>query len=307
VVEDGWTFGLLGPLEVRHSGVLVPVMAAKQRVLIAVLALAGGEPVTVDRLIACLWDERPPASARSTVQNYVLRLRRTLHVDAEPCPLVTSTAGYHLDVDAGAIDARRFGSMVRRAQSAATAGEAQPASALLDEALGLWRGQPLVDVPSELLEREVVPGLVEQRSAALEQRIDLALQLGRHRELVTELVALTTAYTLRERMWAQLMLALYRCGRVAEALDAYRRASTMLADELGIDPGPELQGLHRAVLTNDPHLTIADPAPPAVGPHPAIVPAVVPRQLPAPIGHFAGRSSELRDLSARLDEAGGAA
>jgi DNA-binding SARP family transcriptional activator len=309
-VGERWGFRLLGPLEVRHRGVPIPVAAAKQRVLIAVLALAAGQPVTVDRLIACLWGERPPASARNTLQNYVLRLRRTLQVGDEPCPVVTSTAGYHLDVGADTIDANRFQSLLRYARSEALSGAPASASALLDEALGLWRGQPLADVPSEVLHREVVPGLNEQRLAAQERRIDLDLHLGRHHELITELVALTTAHPVRERMWAQLMLALYRSGRAADALDAYREARTRLAEELGIDPGPELQGLHQAVLTNDAGLTASTSTPPATGQHPTgrqpVVAPVVPRQLPAPTGHFVGRTDELRHLGARLDAASGA-
>ena len=298
-MSEGWTFRLLGPLEVRHDGVPVPVVAAKQRVLIAALALAAGAPVTAERLITYLWDERPPASARNTVQNYVLRLRRTLRTaTAAPGTLVTtSTSAYHLDVDADAIDVHRFRTLLRSARSEATAGERAAASALLAEALGLWRGDPLVDVPSDLLHREVVPALVEQRLAAQEQRIVLDLQLGRHQDLVTELVALTAAYPVRERMWAQLMLALYRCGRTSEALEAYQRAASVLAEELGVDPGPELQRMHQAVLTNDPNLTITGPPQETVA-RPAT--PVVPRQLPAAAGHFVGRGRELRHLSAQL-------
>ena len=304
-VGEGWRFRLIGPLEVRHDGVPVPIAAPKQRVLIAVLALAAGEPVTAARLIACLWDERPPLSARNTLQNYVLRLRRTLTVAAEPGPLVSSAAGYRLDVDADTIDVHRFGTLVRSARSTAAAGESESAAALLDEGLALWRGEPLAEVPSDVLHREVVPGLVEQRAAALEQRISLDLDRGRHAERITELVALTTEHPLRERAWAQLMLALYRSGRTAEALDAYRQAGKILSEEFGIDPGPELRRLHQAVLTNDPTLTITDSAPGHIS-QPSPAPRVVPRQLPAPTGHFVGRSNELGHLSARLDAAAGA-
>ncbi|GAA0623067.1 BTAD domain-containing putative transcriptional regulator [Kutzneria viridogrisea] len=299
---DGWGFRLLGPLEVRHGDVLVPVPATKQRVLLAVLALAANEPVTVDRLITCLWGDRPPPSSRNTLQNYVLRLRRTLTVDDEPCPLVTTAAGYHLEADADAIDVHRFRTLLGSARSEVTAGEPESASELLDEALRLWHGDPLSDIPSEVLHREVVPGLVEQRMSAQEQRIDLALRLGRHRELVPDLIALTTEHPLRERMRAQLMLALYRCGRSAEALDVYRQASTVLAEELGIDPGTELQRVYQAVLTNDPDLTITDPVPGVAGLHP-----VVPRQLPAPIGFFVGRTQELRHLDSQLAAASNSA
>jgi DNA-binding SARP family transcriptional activator/Tfp pilus assembly protein PilF len=301
-LADGWRFRLVGPLEVRHDGVLVPVNAAKQRVVIAVLALAAGEPVTVERLIACLWGDQPPLKARNTVLNYVLRLRRALQGGAVPGPLVSSVAGYRLDVDADAVDVHRFGSLVRSARSAVMTGEPHSAATLLDEALESWRGEPLVDVPSEVLHREVVPGLVEQRLAALEQRIDLDLELGSHAERITELVALTTGHPLRERMWAQLMLALYRSGRTAEALGAYQQAHKVLSEELGIDPGLELRNLHQAVLTEDPILALTGPsARPSAQYFPA--PRVVPRQLPPPSMHFVGRAAEVDRLGAQFGAA----
>ena len=300
---EGWRFRLVGPLEVRHDGVEVPIAAAKQRVLIAVLALAAGEPVTVGRLIACLWGHDPPRSARNTLQNYVLRLRHTLTVDAEPGPLVSSAAGYRLDVDADRVDVHRFRSLVRAARSTAAAGEPESATALLDEALRLWHGEPLTDVPSDVLHREVVPGLVEQRLAALEQRIDLDLDRGRHLELIADLADLTQEHPLRERMWAQLMLALYRSWRTAEALETYRRASRILTEEHGIDPGPELQRLHQAVLTNDPSLTAAEPE---HEPLRSLAPRVVPQQLPAPSRHFVGRAAAVRRLDDQWKAASGA-
>jgi DNA-binding SARP family transcriptional activator/Tfp pilus assembly protein PilF len=290
-LAEGWRFRLVGPLEVRHDGVLVPIAAAKQRVLVAVLALAAGESVTVARLIEFLWGDQPPLTARNTLQNYVLRLRRTLAVDTEPAPLISSAAGYRLDVDTDAVDVLRFRSLVRSARSTAAAGEPESAAALLDEALRLWHGEPLTDVPSEVLRREVLPGLVEQRLSALEQRIDLDLDRGKHRELITELVALSTEHPLRERIWGQLILALYRSGRTAEALDSYRRANNVLVEELGIDPGPELQRLHQAVLTSDPALTLTTPAPEPTQQR------LVPRQLPAPSAHFVGRAREARQLA----------
>ncbi|WP_211768546.1 AfsR/SARP family transcriptional regulator [Kutzneria sp. CA-103260] len=294
-MHERWVFRLLGPLEVRCDGIAIPVTAAKQRVLIAVLTLAAGEPVPVERLITCLWGDRTPHSARNTLQNYVLRLRRVLRVDAEPSPLVSSAAGYRLAVPADAVDVHRFRSAVSSAQSTALTGQPESAAMLLDEALALWRGEPLADVPSDVLRREVAPGLVEQRLAALEQRIDLDLDRGCHAGRITELMAMTTEHPLRERMWAQLMLALDRSGRTAEALDAYRRASRILGEELGINPGPELQRLHQAVLTNRP----TGPAPePTRQLRPA--PRVVPRQLPPPSAHFVGRAREVRHLGAQV-------
>ena len=299
---EGWRFRLVGPLEVRHDGVLLPIAAAKQRVLVAVLALAADEPVTIERLITCLWGEQPPASARNTLQNYVLRLRRTLQADTEPVPLINSAAGYRLAVDPDTVDVHRFRALVRSARSSAAAGEPESAAALLDEALTLWRGEPLADVPSDILRREVLPGLAELRLAALEQRIDLDLDLGKHGELISELVALSTEHPMRERIWAQLILAFYRSGRSAEALDAYRQAGKALAEQLGIDPGPELQRLHQAVLTNDPALTITAPVPEPTRARPSAA-RVVPRQLPAPGAHFVGRVQQVRHLDERLADA----
>ncbi|MFC0547906.1 AfsR/SARP family transcriptional regulator [Kutzneria chonburiensis] len=274
---EGWRFRLLGPLEVRHDGTVLPIAAAKQRVLIAVLALAGGEPVPAERLIECLWGDEPPITARNTLKNYVLRLRRTFQVDSGL--LATSAAGYRLDIDRDAVDVHRFQDAIKTAKHD---------EASLDEALALWQGQPLADVPSDVLHREVVPGLMALRLAAREHRVDLDLNRGRHRELVDELLVLATENPLREGIWARLMLALYRSGRPAEALDAYRRAGEVLAEELGVDPGPELKKLHQAVLTRDPALTITGKR------------ATVPRQLPAATAHFVGRNAELAGLSARL-------
>jgi DNA-binding SARP family transcriptional activator len=310
-VGEGWRFHLTGPLQVRHGGAAVPIDAAKQRVLIAVLALAAGEPVPAQRLIACLWDDQPPPSARNTLQNYVLRLRRVLQAHAQPGPLVSTAAGYRLDVQTDTVDVHRFRSLVRSARSHTVSGDHESAAALLDEALALWRGQPLADVPSEVLHREVVPGLVEQHLTALEARIELDLQLGRHAQRIPDLIALCTEHPLRERFRAQLMLALYRSGRTADALDTYRQASAVLAEELGIDPGPELRTLHQAVLTNDPTLTIAGTAPEPTLRHPSAPlagpRAPRPRQLPAAAGHFTGRFAELEWLTGlpeRSDPAG---
>ena len=301
-VSGEWRIRLLGPLEVRHEGVLVPVPAAKQRVLLAVLALAAGEPVTVERLIACLWDHQPPLSARNTLQNYVLRLRRSLRVDGRPDPLISAAAGYRLAVEPDAVDVHRFRSLEHSARSRTVAGEPESAAALLDEALGLWRGEPLADVPSEVLHRETVPGLVEQHLAAVEARMDLDLGLGRHGERIPDLVALTTEHPLRERAWAQLMLALHRSGRSAEALEAYGQAGKILAEELGIDPGTELRELHQAILTSDPTLTITGRAPGSTR-QSSLAPRVVPRQLPPPSTNFVGRAAEVQRLGDQLEAA----
>jgi DNA-binding SARP family transcriptional activator len=164
---------------------------------------------------------------------------------------VTCPEGYFIDLSGGVLDLHRFEALVRQARTATAEGRADRASALFSDALGLWRGEPLSNVPSEVLHREVRPRLAEQWLLARELRIDAALAAGRHQDMTAELGELTAHHPLRERFWAQRMLALYHSGRQAEALDCYHTLSTLLAGELGIDPGPELQFLHQAVLTND--------------------------------------------------------
>jgi hypothetical protein len=173
----------------------------------------------------------------------------------------TTTVGYRLDVADDAVDLLRFDALVRRARSAALAGEPEGAATLLRTASGLWRGEPLVDVPSEMLHRETVPVLIERWLTAQELLIDLDLGLGRQQQVVPELLTLTNRYPLREALWGQLILALHRSGRSAEALAAYGRAHDRLLEALGVDPGPQLRRLRQQVLTNDPRLAVTTPMP----------------------------------------------
>ncbi|MFD7653032.1 BTAD domain-containing putative transcriptional regulator [Actinosynnema sp. NPDC059797] len=264
-------FGVLGPLEVRFDDRVVPVPAGAARVLLASLLLRANEVVTTDLLVDRLWDGAPPTAsrARATLQMVVTRLRRALG----PANVVrTVTEGYLADVPPGSLDLHRFRDLVRVGRFA--------------EALALWRGEPLADVRSDLLHRQGVAPLLEERLSVLERRVDADLAAGRTRELVAELRSLTTAHPLRERFWAQLMTALHRSDRQAEALAAYREVRAHLAEELGVEPGPALREAHRQVLSVDP----AEPAEP-----PPRTPAV-PRQLPAPPPYFTGREGALRAL-----------
>lgn len=250
----GFEFKLLGPLEVWAEGRVVPIRAAKQRVVLASLLIEPGRVVTVDQLTARLWGDEVPDAAQGTLRSYVMRLRQVLDTTAASGPIMTCAEGYYVDVAGHAVDLHRFDSLVSRARNAMAGRWWDRAFGLLSDALGLWRGEPLSNVPSELLRREVLPRLGEQWLLARELRIEAALTVGRYQDVTAELGELTTQHPLRERFWAQRMLALYRSGRQAEALECYRKLSKLLASELGIDPGPKLRSLHQAILGEDPSL-----------------------------------------------------
>lgn len=274
-----YEFGILGPLEVTRDGVSVPLRAGQQRVLLAALLIDAGQVVSVDALMCRLWGEDPPRGARNAVQNYVLRLRRALGPDV----VVTDRRGYVIDVPPDVVDAHRFEALARQGGAAFSAGSPERAAALLGEALGLWRGEPLADLPAERFQ-DVVPALCEQRLAAQEVWIDAVVQSGRPAEVLPELRRLTERHPLRERFWAQQMLALYRCGRQGEALERYREVTRVLADELGIDPGDELRTLHQRILTSAPELAAVRRRPPGgTG------------NLPAETTSFIGRERELAE------------
>jgi YVTN family beta-propeller protein len=250
-------FRILGPLEVWRDGARVDLGARKQRAVLALLLLNANRLVPTERLIDALWGDTPPETARSAIQVYVAGLRKALGGDASA--LRTTTPGYMLNVEAGALDLDRFTAL--RAQAEATDDEERRA-ALLREALELWRDAPLADLSDEPFAASAVARLEEQRLEALEQRIEADLSLGRHGLLVPELEALVAEHPYRERLHAQLMLALYRSGRQAEALETYRRARRALAEELGIDPGRRLQELERAILRHDASLEPSHLRPP---------------------------------------------
>jgi DNA-binding SARP family transcriptional activator/tetratricopeptide (TPR) repeat protein len=289
-------FGVLGPLLVRDENSVISVPAARQRVLLAALLIRAGTVVSADALAEMMWDGMPPAGAVTTLRSHVMRLRRVLGPVAG-ARVLTRYPGYSVQAGEEEVDLLRFSCLCREGGAAVRAGAWEQAAAMLGEALGLWRGEPLTDVPSELLRRDEVPGLERLRLQALEWRMEAGLHLGSHAELVPELQSLAGRHPLRERFHAQLMLALFRCGRQAEALEHYQQARGALAEELGADPGLELRELHQRILTADPALTGPQPAGPvAAGSGP-----VIPRELPAPVAHFVGRDAELAALMSMQD------
>ena len=246
-------FGLLGPLTVSDGDRPVVVSAPRQRVLLAALLLDAGRVVSVDTLTEVLWDGEPPAGARGAMHSAIQRLRSALGT-AGAGLIGTAPPGYVLRLGDDGFDVREFGVLAARGRAAARAGAWAQAAGLLREALGLWRGEALADVPSLLLRQREVPGLEDARLQVLGARIDADLALGRHGEVVAELRQLVAAHPLWEHFAAQLMLGLYRSGRQGDALAAYQDVRRVLAAELGVDPGPELRLLQRQILAADPAL-----------------------------------------------------
>ena len=241
-------FRILGPLEVRNESGAVALGGIKPRAVLAVLLLHPNEPVHAERLALALWGEEVPSSAVKTVQVYVSRLRKALG-DADA--LVTTPAGYRLRVRAGELDAERFSRLVEDGRRALADGRVEHASAVLREALALWRGSALADLAFEPFAQAEIARLQEQRLAALEERVEADLAAGRHTALVTELRQLVGANPTRERLAGQLMIALYRSGQQADALTAFRTARSVLVAEIGVEPGPELRRLEQAILGHD--------------------------------------------------------
>ncbi len=296
------TIDVLGPFAVSVRGRPVAVTASRLRALLAVLAMSAGEAVSVHRLAELVWGEQPPADIRGTVQLYMMRLRRLVGADA----IRTVPAGYRLQVDPVCVDAVRF---QRALEMAATAADAVTERACLGQALALWRGAPFVGVQSAWLEQVESPRLQERYLAAVERRVELDLAAGRNNEVVAELRELTARHPLRERLWEQLMTALYRSGLQADALAAYQRLYRTLADELGVEPNHGIRELHRRILNADgtraaPHHHPVRPAargrPPAGEPKQGALSTTVLRepisQLPRDIADFTGRTGEARKL-----------
>jgi YVTN family beta-propeller protein len=251
-------FGILGPLEVSRAGSVLPLGGPRQRAVLALLLLEANRVVSMDRLAEEVWDGHPPDGWATTLQTYVFHLRQALEPDrargAVADVLVTRDRGYLLRVDHAHLDAAQFQDAFTAGRAALDAGRFTEAAGTLREALGLWRSGVLADLADYAFTRPEAARLEELRLAALEARIDADLALGRHDELTAELEQLAAEHPLRERLHGQLMLALYRSGRQAEALAAYRRVRDLLAEELGIDPGEPLQRLHASVLAHDPTL-----------------------------------------------------
>lgn len=262
--------GILGSLEVRDdAGGEVRVPAGRERALLALLVLERGRVVPVDRIIAALWGERPPGTAGKAVQGYVSHLRRLLPEGV----LLTRAPGYVLQLPEGALDAARFEALAADARNRLDDGDHAGALSALDDALALWRGAALADFAYDDFARDEARRLEEARLGACEDRADALLRAGRSAGLAGELEGLVAAHPLRERLRALAMVALYREGRQAEALELYDRGRRSLSAELGVDPGPELTAAHRAILTQDPSL--GAPARPAATASP------VPRGAPS--------------------------
>jgi DNA-binding SARP family transcriptional activator len=243
-------FRLLGPVEARVGGRPVRLPAAKPRALLAVLLLDRNRVVPVSRLIEDLWGEEPPETATKALQGYVSQLRKAIGADR----LMTKPPGYSLRVDDGELDLDRFELLVREGRELRGAGDSKAAAKRFGEALELWRGPPFAEFRAEPFARDAGARLEDARLAAVEERIEADLELGRHARLVPELEELVAREPLRERPRAQLMLALYRSGRQADALELYRTTRETLNEELGIEPSLELQELERRMLQHDPTL-----------------------------------------------------
>ena len=277
---------LLGHLEVEVSGESVQFEGAKQRRLFAMLALRAPDAVSADALVEALWGEQPPAGVGQALQKQISRLRRRL---GEGGSLVSHRApGYALDIDPLAVDSRRFEELLRRARTALGQNDPAPAGAALATALGLWRGDVLADYRFDEFAQLEIARLEELHLEATEERIAAELAGGGAEDLVGQLQALVAEHPLRERLRGQLMVALYRGGRQAEALEVMRVGRQMLVDELGIEPGPELRRLERMILAHDSDLTADRPGPGLVG------------RLPAPANETIGRAGELAELGELL-------
>jgi DNA-binding SARP family transcriptional activator len=260
-------FRILGPLEVSENGRLVELGGRKQRALLASLLLRANEVVSADRLIDELWGETPPPTAAKTLQAHVSRLRHSLNGDGDPtahlrAPLVTRAPGYLLTIAPGQLDADTFQRLLEDARRNLAEGDATAALEKAERALALWRGPALADFAYESFAQAEIARLGELRLSAQEERIEAELALGRHSQLVAELEPLVAEHPLRERLRGQLMLALYRSDRQAEALQVYQSGRLAFAAELGLEPSQGLQQLERRILEQDPALT--PPATPAV-------------------------------------------
>src|SRR5712691_1014466 len=243
-------YRVLGPLEVRDGERSLPLAGAKQRALLALLLVKANHVVSRDRLIDELWGEQPPETAVQSLQVYVSRLRKLLPPDA----LLTRPPGYLLEVVPDELDLQRFERLLAEGREALAADDAERAARVLHDSLALWRGPALAEFVFEPFAQSEIGRLEDLRLAAVEERIEADLALGRHADLIGELEALVAENPYRERLRGHLMLALYRSGRQAEALEAYQHARRALVDELGIEPSEELQQLERAILTHDEQL-----------------------------------------------------
>jgi predicted ATPase/DNA-binding SARP family transcriptional activator len=276
---------LLGPLEVEVSGERVRFEGVEQRKLFVLLALRAPEAVSADELVEALWGPEPPAGALHALQKDVSRLRSRL---GEGLPVLQQPTGYALGIDPGAIDFRRFEVLLERARVALGSGDPERAGEVLRAALALWRGEALADHLFDEFAQHEIARLEEMRMEAIEERLAAELASGRDADIVGELSALVAENPLRERLRGQLMLALYRAGRQAEALETMRTGRRLLVDQLGIEPGPELRRLERMILAHDPELSVSRPG------------FGLANSLPAPANATIGRGGELGEVGELL-------
>jgi DNA-binding SARP family transcriptional activator/streptogramin lyase len=257
--QAGVTFSLLGPLEARVDGEPLALGGARQRSLLALLLLHANESVSRERLIEGVWGAERPSTVAAALNVYLSKIRKLLAAGGTEAALVTELQGYVLRIDPERLDLHRFERGIREGRLALAAGRPDEAAAILDRALSLWRGPPLAELELDASADAALGRLTELRLSALEDRFEACLQAGRHTELTAELEELVHEHPLRERARAQLMVALYRSGRQAEALRTYREVRTLLAEQLGLDPGPDLQRLEKAILVQDPSLGLSEP------------------------------------------------
>jgi DNA-binding SARP family transcriptional activator len=284
-------YQILGPLEIRAGDRLLEVGGYKQRSVLAILLIHANEVVSADRLIMELWGERAPGGAHNTVQSYVSRLRKVL---GDEGILQTRHPGYRLVVETAWVDSMLFESLVVEARHALRNRNPALASALLKDALALWGGNALADFRDETFAQAEIIRLEELRLGALEMKFGAELELGRHVESVADLEGLVRMHPLRERLWEHLILALYRSGRQADALDSFAKAQRLLAEELGLEPGPELKRLQERILNHDASLEVA-----TVGGHRS-EDAGRRHNLPLLLTSFVGRAHELDELKSHL-------
>jgi DNA-binding SARP family transcriptional activator len=290
-------FRVLGPAEVTAGGRPVSLGGSRPLIVLSGLLLRPNQVVSVDELSRWLWDDDHGRRSKGALQTYVLRVRRAL---GDQAPIKTARGGYLIEVDENALDLTRFRSLAARGKASASRGELRQAADFFAEALGQWRGPALLNVESDALHRDEVAQLSEERLRIREQRADAMLGLGDYVTAIPELTALTRANPLRERLHEQLMIALYRSGRQADALAVYRDISKVLADELGLDPGASLRRAHQAILTGDQAVDLSSEQELSryrLGPEP-----LVPLQLPVDLGAFAGREADLKALRSLMPE-----
>ncbi|UNZ18784.1 AfsR/SARP family transcriptional regulator [Streptomyces sp. 891-h] len=297
--EQKLRFAVLGPVRAWRGDQPVGMGSPQQKALLAALLLRGGHTATAEELIDSIWGEEPPERAKAALRTYASRIRKALGADADI--LVSESGGYAIRTGPeAALDVETAHELAVRAEKAATGGDRAQARELYGAALKHWDGEPLAHVPGPFAEHQRVR-LEEWRLSLLELRLDLDLQVGCHAEAVSELTALTAAHPLRERLRELLMLALYRSGRQAEALAVYADTRRLLADELGVDPRPELSELQQRILEADEDLTFqSDSSSPS-----SATTVTRPAQLPATVADFTGRASFVAELGDQLAQAEG--